>query len=315
MGYGEMAALTAAMLWAVASVLFRQAGSTVTPWLLNLYKGVLASLGFAAVMFFSGQTLLELPMQATALLLLSGLIGIGIGDTAFFSALNKLGERQAVLIAETLAPAIAYGLGFLFLGETLSLKAFGGVGLTVAGVAIAISSANVAKQATVKARGGSDSRLNRFGVGMAVLAAACQAIGVVLTRLAFRDSSATAVESSLLRLLGGLSIIALVLLWRFALSPVPSVTPAVAPLERNSADKRYRTFVFVILATFLGTWLGIFLQQTALLYTSAVVTQTLIATSVLFVIPIAWLLGESVSVRAVFGALVAFGGVALIVTE
>jgi len=65
-------------------------------------------------------------------------------------------------------------------------------------------------------------------------------------------------------------------------------------------------------AAFFGTYLAIWLQQTALKFTAAGIAQTLAATSPLFVLPIAVWLGELVTVRAVLGVLVAIAGIALV---
>ena len=67
-------------------------------------------------------------------------------------------------------------------------------------------------------------------------------------------------------------------------------------------------------AIFLGTFLGLWLQQVSLKWASTGVSQTLLATSPLFVLPLAAWTKEQVSARAVVGAIVALGGVALLFT-
>jgi drug/metabolite transporter (DMT)-like permease len=47
------------------------------------------------------------------LLLLSGAIGVGMGDTVYFSALNRLGARRTLLLG-MLAPPIAAILALIF---------------------------------------------------------------------------------------------------------------------------------------------------------------------------------------------------------
>jgi drug/metabolite transporter (DMT)-like permease len=71
---------------------------------------------------------------------------------------------------------------------------------------------------------------------------------------------------------------------------------------------------WLILAAFLGTYCGLGLQQTALKLAPAGIAQTLLSTSPLFALPLAMVLGEKVSARAVSGALLAVVGVALLVT-
>ena len=63
---------------------------------------------------------------------------------------------------------------------------------------------------------------------------------------------------------------------------------------------------------FIGTFLGIWLQQISLKYTAAGVAQTLFATSPLFVIPIVIFTGERVSLRAILGAMLSLVGVGLL---
>jgi drug/metabolite transporter (DMT)-like permease len=67
------------------------------------------------------------------------------------------------------------------------------------------------------------------------------------------------------------------------------------------------------LAALLGTYLGIWLQQVSFKYTPAGIAQALLATSPLFVLPMAALLGDRISWRAVLGVLVAIGGIWLLI--
>jgi drug/metabolite transporter (DMT)-like permease len=68
----------------------------------------------------------------------------------------------------------------------------------------------------------------------------------------------------------------------------------------------------IILAAFLGTYSGIFLQQTSLKYAPAAIAQALTSTSPLFILPLALLMGEKVSIRAVVGVVGAIAGIALL---
>jgi drug/metabolite transporter (DMT)-like permease len=68
----------------------------------------------------------------------------------------------------------------------------------------------------------------------------------------------------------------------------------------------------VAIAAFFGTYLAIWLQQTALKYAPAGVAQALLATSPIFVLPLLLALKERVSLRAALGALVALAGIWLL---
>jgi drug/metabolite transporter (DMT)-like permease len=88
------------------------------------------------------------------------------------------------------------------------------------------------------------------------------------------------------------------------------------PLQKQSSwwqplQSKKLLGIIAITALF-STYLGIWLQQTAIKYTATGIAQALISTSPLFVLPIALWMGEKVSFRAFLGVLVALGGIALL---
>jgi drug/metabolite transporter (DMT)-like permease len=88
---GELAALAAAGLWAVATELYARLGRRIPPLELNLVKNVLAAAMIAAFLAAGGRILAAVPREALGLLLVSGAVGIGLGDTAYFASLGHLG--------------------------------------------------------------------------------------------------------------------------------------------------------------------------------------------------------------------------------
>ncbi len=100
---GELAALFTALCWAVAARMFRILGANFSSLSLNLWKGLIAILALGALMLFS-QTIIQITQIQLLWLLVSGVIGIGIGDTFFFEAIKRVGDSQSVLVAETFAP-------------------------------------------------------------------------------------------------------------------------------------------------------------------------------------------------------------------
>ncbi|CDM92545.1 DMT family transporter [Limnospira indica] len=290
---GEISALVAALFWAIASVIYANVGTKIPPLGLNLIKGGIAiGLLLLTITFQSGGELPEFSPWVFGLLPLSGIIGIGIGDTAFFTTLNCLGPRRALLL-ETLAPPLTALIAFIFLGERLSLTAWGGIFITVLGIAWVIT-----EQAPETL--GIPLRLNR-GLVFGSIAALSQSTGAILSHLALTQSGISPLWSTLLRILGGVAVLLLAL-------PIQRLSPLalVKPLRSR------RVLGIIIVATFFGTYLGIWLQQTALKFTAAGIAQTLTSTSPLFVLPIAIAMGETISFRAFLGALVAIFGVAML---
>lgn len=297
---GEVAALVAAFLWAVSTVVFARLGKQLSPLVLNVAKGLVALCLIGLTLALGKIAAAGVDSLAIALLLASGIIGIGLGDTAYFASLNHLGARRALLM-ETLAPPLAALMALVGLGETLSPAAWVGIFLTVGGVSWVISE-------RVPGTSAPQGQVVQ-GVGFGLLAAIGQAAGAVLSRAALADTAVSPLWSTLLRLFGGLLIMVSLLVW---------VQPR---LEGTQGSVGYQLGLLrtravlggVAIAAFLGTYLGIWLQQTALKYASTGIAQSLTSTSPLFILPIAVALGDRVSLRAILGVLVALVGVWLLI--
>ena len=292
---GEISALSAAFFWALASMIYRLLGKTIAPLQLNILKGLIAIALLLLTLTWQGWQWGEVSNSGIIVLAFSGILGIGLGDTAYFVALNQLGARKTLLL-ETLAPPISAFLAFILIGERLSYFAWCGILLTILGVAWVISERTV------------DVGINRasflVGVAWGLGAAIAQASGVVLSRTVLISSSLSPLESSLIRLTGGLVITCLLLL-------LPLPLPKIKSAEKIESLS-LRIWGILAIATFFSTYLGIWLQQTSLKYAPAGIAQTLLATSPLFVIPMVVIGGEKVSWRSLGGVLVAIVGISLL---
>jgi len=292
---GELFAITVAFLWAVSSILYSRIGKVIPPLELNFLKGVLALAFVIATLLITGQIIKTINPTAVILLLLSGVFGIGIGDTAYLDALRSIGPRRATLIKIT-APPFAGLISWVFLGEKLSVFSWIGIGIILFSIAWVIAErtkdTTPAPQVTKK--------ISR-GAIMALIAAICEALGVVLSHAALTRTAVSPMWSTFFRLFAGIVTASILLIIKRQ-----SIGGWLKRQDRN------RTGLLVITVVFFGTFLGIFLQQLSLQRIPAGITQTLIATSPIFVLPISALLGEKISIRAVLGALLAIIGVALI---
>ncbi len=304
---GELAAISAAFLWAVVSVVYSYLGQKIPPMLLNLSKGVVAIALLLLTLFLRDFLIPALnspaflpPLSASfnpltpfvfplVLLVLSGAIGISFGDTVFFAALNQLGARRTLLI-HTLAPPFTALLAIVFLGEQLTLIAWSGMLITIIGVAWTIA----------ERVSGSDTPTRLLpGVSLGLLAALAQAVGAVLSRAALAQTAIDPLWSTLIRLLAGVSLLLLWMLWKQGRQVLSGL-----------GSQRLLAIVFV--TAFFSTYLGIWLQQISLKFAPAGIAQTLSATSPIFVLPLAIALGEFVSIRAILGAVVSLVGIALL---
>ncbi len=298
---GLAAAVTAAVLWAIGSMLYRMVGRVLPPVRLNLAKGLAASLLLAGVVGWqwwrSGAGPLAVPPWMLALLAASGVVGIGCGDTCYFAALNRLGPRRALLLF-TLAPVLTALLAWPSLDERPGALQAAGILLTCGGVGWVIA------ERAPGGGGGFDAAGAWFGVG----AALCQAVGSLLSRHVFEQSGCDAALSALVRILGGTAVLLLML-------PLDRVLRVAGDQPGVSATRPgpVATWLLLGVAMFLGTFLGIWLQQLAFKLSDNVgVAATLLATSPLFILPLAAAAGERVSARAVAGAALSVLGVAVL---
>jgi drug/metabolite transporter (DMT)-like permease len=289
---GELAALAAAFLWAVATLAFGRAGRDVPPLELNLVKGIIACALLLLTLLPFGGLLVAIDPLLLVLLLASGAIGIGFGDTAYFESLRCLGARRALLLG-ILAPPLAGIIALIFLQERLHFGAWSGIAVTVAGVAWVVSERG--------SEGTSDQVQLARGIGFGLVAALMQASGAVISHGVLTRTEISPLPSALVRLVGGVFTL---LVWI-----VLRRRPVGRWMRLGRSVRLWRTILF---ATVIGTYLGIWLQQTSLKYAEAGIAQTLLSTSPLFVLPVAAWLGERISPRAVLGALVALGGIALL---
>jgi drug/metabolite transporter (DMT)-like permease len=289
---GELAALSAAFLWAIASVVYGRLGEVIPPLELNLLKGVLATAMLGLTLLATGASLAAVEPLALGLLALSGAVGIGLGDTAYFESIKYVGARRALLVG-MLSPPLAGLLAWLSLGEVQGPGAWAGMLLTVLGVAWVVTE-RVPDQAEHPAH-------QARGVFFGLLAALAQAGGLVLGRAAFVHTGISPLWGAFLRLAAGVLVL---LVW------IPLVRQ---PVGRWLKLERSRwLWGRLILAVLGGTYLAMWLQQVALKLSPAGIVQTLFSTSPLFVLPLAAWMGEKITARAVAGAILALAGVGLL---
>jgi drug/metabolite transporter (DMT)-like permease len=289
---GELAALTAAAIWAVSSTLYGQIGKQVAPLTLNLTKGLLAIGYLIITMLFTGEQLLIAPAQWWPLFF-SGLIGIAWGDTFLFMALNSIGARLTLLI-NILSPVMTALMASLYLGEQLALVNYWGIALAVAGVAGVIFDRTQADQ---------PSKNYWQGVLWAVLSAVANSIASIFSRQAMLANDLSPTVTTLVRLLAGTVGILALMLWPLMLPS--SRVSTWQPLDRQM-------WLRLALVAFFSTYLGINLQQAALKYTAAGIAQTVGSTSPLFVLVYDWWQGAKISWRSIVWAMVAIGGMSLL---
>jgi len=173
----ELAALGAATCWALTGLISAGPAGHLGAPAFNRVRQIFVT-GLLALYVVATGTWRELDAASVGPLLLSGLIGIFVGDTLLFATLNRLGPRRSGILFALNAP-IAALLGWLVLGEALPVAAMMGIALTATGVFLAIlfgkRRAQIHEWETIKGP-------LSIGVLLGLGAATGQAIGSILVR-------------------------------------------------------------------------------------------------------------------------------------
>ena len=131
-----IAAFLATLLFAVSAICGHRSSRQIGGAEANLWRVCLAAffLGFWAHTFGSG-----LAGDAFPIFLLSGFLGVGIGDTGYFQALPRLGSRRTVLLVQCLTAPFAALIEWLWLGTKLNVPEILCIALILVGVAMALA--------------------------------------------------------------------------------------------------------------------------------------------------------------------------------
>jgi drug/metabolite transporter (DMT)-like permease len=298
-----IAAFLATLLFAVSTICGYRSSKQIGGAEANLWRVCLAAffLGLWANIFGSG-----LAGDAFPIFLLSGFLGVGLGDTGYFQALPRLGSRRTVLLVQCFIPLFAILIEWLWLGTTLTIKELFCIAIILTGVAIALAPSDHAKI---------PPRQLWLGVAFTIFAAACSAFGAVLSRKAyavahaaneFPDPGTTGYQ----RVLGGILIPAIILLaakWKSAHTHGGVFEEKTFHVSR---EKWKRIWPWVLGNSLAGQTLGVTCVQWALEKTPTGIVMTVTAMTPILLLPMTRIVEkEKIGIRSLLGAIIAVAGV------
>lgn len=308
---GEACALVSAIIWAVAVILFKRAGEKLAPIALNFFKCCVALVLFGAtlaahevlVAFGGGPAWLPaelraerswIPMQTGAyelgMLMISGVLGLAVADSAFFAALNRCGVGLLSVVDTCYTPLTIF-FAWALLDERLTGVQFLGVGLIVFGVLLA------SRHAPPVGR----TRLDVIvGVALGVLAMGLMAFSIVMIKPILQRWDV--IPAVCVRMLAGV----------FALGVVVAASrdrSAIAALFRRSAGWKS-----TLGGSVLGTYLSLIFWVAGFKYTAqAAVAAVLNQTTIIFQLILAtFVLREPFTRRKLAAIAMAASGVVLV---
>jgi drug/metabolite transporter (DMT)-like permease len=290
-GLGEFYSLACALSWAVAVILFVKSGESLAPVPLNLFKNVVGlALMLATVLAFGGLAWPGIPPDVVLLAFFSGFLGIGVGDTLYFRALNAVGAAR-MGVAQTMYSPFVILLSTLFLDERLRALQLVGVALVIGGILLV----NYTRQA-----GTAPIEGIRRGVINAVLSVFVMAVGIVLAKPLLERYDFLWIVT--LRIVGG--TLGLVLF---------------TVLRRNgsavwAAFSRVRHWPAVVAGSVIGTYISMMLWLAGYKYTRASIAAVLNETAAVFILVLAAIfLRDRLKPLQLAGSIAAIAGVFLVV--
>jgi drug/metabolite transporter (DMT)-like permease len=174
---GETAAVVTSCMWTGSSLFFTSAGKRIGTLSVNAYRTVIA-VGFIVVthLIVLGTVLPAASSGQWVWMGISGVVGLGIGDGALFTAYVMIGPRRSVLVY-ALAPIFASVGAYLMLEEMLPTFAIVGIPITLLGVVIVILEGEERSGEAPISR-----ERKSYGVFFASVGAAGQGIGLALAK-------------------------------------------------------------------------------------------------------------------------------------
>ena len=190
---------------------------------------------------------LEVSSTVVWTLAASGIIGVFIGDSAFFAALIRVGGTMTSAI-QSLAPSLTAIFAWIFLGEILNVAQIGGLTLTSVCLVLLVIKQS-ARQNLQTSHSPAGIRSNYFyGVVFALIAALCQATGAVIAKPVIHGISP--IDSAALRLWAP---VLLLVFWHRRRNR--GFTPTLRGLVNG------RGIIPMAMASFVGAFLGLILMM------------------------------------------------------
>jgi drug/metabolite transporter, DME family len=293
---GEFAALGAAISWAIAPILYRKALNTVKPVTANIVRcatnagvlfGVLLLLGDFGV-------LAALPTWVIVITVVSGIVGLGIGDTLYLYGLKQIGVSRAVPLAAAY-PLFSLVWAVALLGHAFSLVALLGTLTILLGIWLLSSQKNETFSVSGKTAW--------LGVAACLATAVVWSVSITLMDWAVTYSGVTTLSANYAIITLRIGAMALFLL---ALAPFIDRDHSFLKLSRKAV-------VLLCVGGLVANGIGWLLMNYSFQNMAGAQAVTISSTSPLFAAVAGFtLFRERATLKTIFGALAVVAGIVLI---
>jgi drug/metabolite transporter (DMT)-like permease len=298
-----LAALLTTLLLSISAICGQRSAKQIGGVEANFWRICVAAALLAIWANFFGT---RMKGEALPIFALSGLMGIGLGDTAYFQALIRLGTRRTVLLIQCFTAPAAALIEWLWLGTKLNAGEIFFIAVILAGVVVAMAPGEHLEI---------PRRQLQLGIIFVLLAALGGALGAVLSRKGYAVAFAAGEHpdpgtTGYQRVLGGALVPAIILLvakWRSAHSHGGVFESKTLQVSR---EKWGRVWPWVVGNALAGQTLGITAMQWALEKTPTGIVTAIIAMTPVIVLPMTRIVdNEKIGMRSLAGALIGVAGV------
>ncbi len=285
---GVFAAIGASLSWTFACFIWRRQKDFLNAIEINLFKTLIAVLIFSP---FLVKINWRNNIYEIGILIISGFLGIAVGDSLYLNSLNRIGTRKTLSI-EALSPIFANSLGTIMLGEMLPINSW------IGAIVVTLSLAGITKEKSLsnETYAANKSEYNK-GILFAFLSVICGVLAAIMSRYVLINSDFSPIQTTEIRLFGAL--LCLIACNR------PSFTKKIRNLSLQNKSNLF-------LATILGTNLGILLQQFVFKSLPIGIGWTILSTSPIFALFLAKNEGEKVTLVSILLSLTTLTGVGIV---
>ena len=291
--YGELISLGTAFFWTFTVIGFESAGKRVGSLPVNIIRLVIGMVLLSLTVFIMTGSFIPIGAGTYSwnMLLISGIVGLVIGDLFLFQAFVDIGGRISLLILCSV-PIMTAILGYFIFDEVLDF-------LTIIGIVITLSAISVVILSKRSKNKVFEPHILK-GITFAFIGAVAQSLGLVFSKLGMGENLG-AFEATQMR------VIAALFTFIIYISIKKEWKNVFGALKDKVAMK------YIVIGSIFGPFLGVTSSLLAMKYTSIGVSTTIAQLNVILIIPLSiWLFKDKVKPVEIIASVVAFIGVALL---
>ena len=300
--YGILFAISASILWSITVTIIKPITQNISPFLINPIKNTIGFTLFIILFFITNIPLWynHLYNYEYGIILISGSLGMVLGDTIFIYALNKIGANR-VAIVDAFSPIVIYAYSLILLSnQSLHYLQIIGFFITILGLLI-LAYENDYEDI--------DYKVKRSGILLVLIAMVCTGFGVVYLKTVLNRIHQTGIEGIKLNL------------WITAFRLIPGVILSwlIFLFQKNKNQllaplKQKKNYIPLIVASILGPFfaLGFWILGYAFISKPSI-ASIISQTSVVFIVLLSWLfLKEKLTLFRILSTILVFLGVVLV---